>query len=949
MTSGREWCNVNKILMIHRLSSNTIPGIAAVFVAAAVLSLPCPGQDTGRKIEELLARGDEAYMDDKVDEAVALYREAHDMLSLQRVPASLKTAVDERYKKSLALSRRPHVGAVAASTAAGTSLAASPARSGTEIKAIALRDDKTQDAMSALERARELYREGKYEEAQKEYQNAYDLMPDIPLNEKRRKFIAVSLADASVAVAQEYARVGRYDEARDLLNKALEVDPVNKYAEATLTKLDDPVRNNPAKTPAHVANVREVERLLQLGYGYYDLGKFDDATRSFEAVLRIDNTNTAARRGMEATARRLEKYYDAARDQARGAALNEVAAAWEKKPIFDDLPEGMGEGGNIILDPAVALERKLTSMIIPRIDFEGVDILEAVDFLRKQAESLDANRITAERGVNITVSLGDPESQDARDVLARRFNLQLTDVPMRDALEYIARATGTSLQITSYSAQFSSMSDTAPFVSRVIAVPPGFFSVASGGGDSSAASVDPFGDAAGSDGGFSLKRVDPRTALKEMGVPFPEGSSVRYNSQNATLFVFNAPQNIRLIEDLVAAKATEQPLQVVVSATLVDVSEETLEELGFDWIVNFNMDMGKWYGAGPEEATGNSRPPNIPGMPLPGAGLATAGLRTTTQVMTTDTIDSLIRSGITGNFDGYVPGTAPGVFSVRGIWSQADIAVIMRGLDQKKGVDVLQKPQVIVRPGEKATFYAGKEFIYPEEYEPPQIPTGSTSNSSNNSMIVAPANPGSFTKKDLGTTFDVDVTGIDEGKTSVNLVITPKIIEFDGFINYGSPITSPIIGSSLDEQYITRLELTKNEILQPIFSRTEATTSLNLETGKTVVFASFKKSQTMEFEDKVPFFGDLPLIGRLFRSQGKQEQRRALIMFVRADIIDPAGRDILTHVAPSSMGSLPEAGGSGLENPEAQDAQLLQDGAVETIEAAETGIPDASDLPEMDS
>ncbi len=59
---------------------------------------------------------------------------------------------------------------------------------------------------------------------------------------------------------------------------------------------------------------------------------------------------------------------------------------------------------------------------------------------------------------------------------------------------------------------------------------------------------------------------------------------------------------------------------------------------------------------------------------------------------------------------GYTPGNAPGFFAMRGIWGSADISMVIRGLDQKKGVDILQHPEVIVRKGEKATIFAGKEI-----------------------------------------------------------------------------------------------------------------------------------------------------------------------------------------------------------------------------------------------
>lgn len=902
--------------MIQRFSPYNKCGFPIALLSAAMaVFLPCYAGDGVKRLEDLVARGDEAYIRNDMDKAASLYREAYNQLPDSRAGDSLKKAVSERYEKCGGSS----VGAVGASTAEGTTaVAGGRAYSGIESRAIARLDEKTQAAMVSLDKARELYREKNYEESLKEYKDAYDTLPDIPLNKKRRAFIAESMADASAAVAQEYISVGRYDEARKLLDDVLAQQPNHHYAKRVMTTLEDPIRSNPSKTPGHVARVKEVERLLLLGYGYYDLGKFDDAKKSFESVLRLDNTNTAARRGMEQVEKRKTAYLEAARDQRRASALTEISEAWEEEVPRAGLPEEPDYITGDVPQGNQDMDAKIKSLVIPRIDFDSVDLVEAVEFLRQQSVKLDEGAITAEKGVNIIINLGDPDSETAKNVLSKKFNLTMRNVPMSEVVQYIAQATGTSVYTTAYSVEFTTDATDVPFQTRVIQLPPGFFSGASTQDSGSTAEVDPFADASASSGGLTIARVNPVDALKAMGVPFPEGASARFNAQNSTLFVYNKPQNLRLIENLVAAKASEQPLQVVVTATIMEVSEKTLKELGFDWIVNLDLDTNKWYGIGGDKTENSAAaPPSIPGVPLPGYGLMTGGLRTSTGAVESDAIDSLIQSGTSdvGRGDRYTLGKAPGFFSIRGVWAQAEVAVIMRGLDQKKGVDVLQKPSIIIRPGEKASFYAGREVIYPEEYEPPQIPTGrsnQTSNSQIGSMAVAPANPTSFTKREIGTILDVDVLGINEGKTVVNLALSPQIVEFDGFVNYGSPITVPAVDSSATgTNNLSNVVLTKNEILQPIFSKRGVTTSLSVETGQTVIFGGLKKARTVEFEDKVPFFGDLPMVGRLFRSEGKQEEREVLLMFVKAEIIDPGGNPILESVKSSNKAAFEQIG----ENP----------------------------------
>jgi len=48
--------------------------------------------------------------------------------------------------------------------------------------------------------------------------------------------------------------------------------------------------------------------------------------------------------------------------------------------------------------------------------------------------------------------------------------------------------------------------------------------------------------------------------------------------------------------------------------------------------------------------------------------------------------------------------------------------VVIRALNQKKGVDLMSAPSVTTKSGQKATVEVVREFYYPTEFDPPQIP-----------------------------------------------------------------------------------------------------------------------------------------------------------------------------------------------------------------------------------
>lgn len=149
-------------------------------------------------------------------------------------------------------------------------------------------EEQAQASMLLLGQARQQYSEGKYQEALDNYRRSLTALPKSPNMEKRRRFLETSIADASVAVAQEYIRAGRYDEAVKLLEDALKSTPDHALARRTLEIARDPVRTNPALSPEHVKNVEEISRLLHLAFGYYELGQYDAALKEFTSVLKTD-------------------------------------------------------------------------------------------------------------------------------------------------------------------------------------------------------------------------------------------------------------------------------------------------------------------------------------------------------------------------------------------------------------------------------------------------------------------------------------------------------------------------------------------------------------------------------------------------------------------------------------------------------------------------------------
>ncbi|TMP92242.1 MAG: type II and III secretion system protein, partial [Verrucomicrobia bacterium] len=153
--------------------------------------------------------------------------------------------------------------------------------------------------------------------------------------------------------------------------------------------------------------------------------------------------------------------------------------------------------------------------------------------------------------------------------------------------------------------------------------------------------------------------------------------------------------------------------------------------------------------------------------------------------------------------------------------------------------------------------------------------------------VVTPTTPTAFETRNTGVTLEVEpVVGPDAVTIDLNLV--PQVVEFEGFVNYGSPIfgiNPSILTNALNSQVL----LTQNVINQPIFSTRKVTTSVSVYDGSTVVLGGLMREDVQKTEDRTPIIGDIPIVGRLFRTNVDQHIKRNLVIFVTAHLVTPAG------------------------------------------------------------
>ncbi|MGD8742805.1 MAG: type IV pilus secretin PilQ, partial [Granulosicoccaceae bacterium] len=114
-------------------------------------------------------------------------------------------------------------------------------------------------------------------------------------------------------------------------------------------------------------------------------------------------------------------------------------------------------------------------------------------------------------------------------------------------------------------------------------------------------------------------------------------------------------------------------------------------------------------------------------------------------------------------------------------------------------------------------------------------------------------------------------------KAVLSLKVTPQITPDDRII-MDLTITQDTVG--------TLVQLLGSSV--PSIDTQEVTTQVLIDNGETVVLGGVYKRDKSKFVDRVPFFGDLPYVGFLFKSTTEKDEKQELLIFVTPKIVKEA-------------------------------------------------------------
>ena len=328
----------------------------------------------------------------------------------------------------------------------------------------------------------------------------------------------------------------------------------------------------------------------------------------------------------------------------------------------------------------------------------------------------------------------------------------------------------------------------------------------------------------GGESGGTAASSPAQTAPSPPPVPGQRARIARFPGANA-LVVSASPDMQRTLAEVIRQLDVRRQ-QVLIEAIVVELSDTAVRELGVQWLL---AEGGRTLLA----STSSSGGPPI--LPLAGGALA-QGLDDKNPLKKT-LQDAAVKALLSAN--GFVGGTLQD-FGDGGL-----LGFVVNAARADSGSNLLQTPSLMTLDNQEATILVGQEV---------PVTTGET-------LLQGSSNPFRTTERqDIG----------------VKLVVRPQI-------NAGGSITL-----SLRQEVSSINGILSDGADDLVLNKRELETTLVLDDGAIAVAGGLLEQNEQLAADNVPGLSDLPIVGGLFRSTGRQRARTNLMVFIRPTIVRSA-------------------------------------------------------------
>jgi pilus assembly protein CpaC len=271
-----------------------------------------------------------------------------------------------------------------------------------------------------------------------------------------------------------------------------------------------------------------------------------------------------------------------------------------------------------------------------------------------------------------------------------------------------------------------------------------------------------------------------------------------------------------------------QPQQIELEVRFIEVDRNAGRDLGVQWNAFGNSALAN-VGSG---LPAQQLPITAPGGSFQQPGATVGGPSVLPSSITGTPLSPVVAAGV-------LSGAAPFGFLVGQLSNKLQIEV--NALESKGAARLLAEPNLVTLSGETASFLAGGQIPIPE--------------------VGATGTP-SFGFQPYGVGLSFTPTVLRNGV--INLIVKPEVSEIDK--TNGVTVAGTFV---------------------PGLTTRKASTTLELRDGQSFMLGGLLQSDGTNNIDQLPWLGDMPVLGALFRSTDYQKQETDLVILVTPHIVRP--------------------------------------------------------------
>jgi general secretion pathway protein D len=187
----------------------------------------------------------------------------------------------------------------------------------------------------------------------------------------------------------------------------------------------------------------------------------------------------------------------------------------------------------------------------------------------------------------------------------------------------------------------------------------------------------------------------------------------------------------------------------------------------------------------------------------------------------------------------------------------SDFNATLQAIATAGKLQVLSRPSILARDGQMAEIVIGQSLY---------LPSGVSFTAVGGTSTTIPTINGSY--QNVG--IQLDVTPFIGANNLVQMILQPQITSVDN-----STPGQQIVGSSLFS----------GAVYAPNINKRSANTVVVTPDGQPVVIGGLISHDKSSSDSKIPFLGDIPLLGQLFKFSAKANQKNELLIFLTPHIV----------------------------------------------------------------